>query len=170
MAQQHNRITSAGGRLVGISVDSVGQNAAMVEKLGLPFPLLSDPAGEQAIKPYDVWDAEASIAKPAVVVVAPDRSVAFRQVGADFADRATEQDLVCDLRRLGFPPTSQGRPTPGNPQPGRRAVDLGWLSAYFRGAKFAVAAVRRRVPEANETADVLRDEYDRYLEALNARK
>lgn len=40
---------------MGISVDSPAQNAATVEKLRLPFPLLSDPEGTQAIRPYDVW-------------------------------------------------------------------------------------------------------------------
>ena len=53
--------------MVGISVDDAGRNAAMVEKLGLPFGLLSDPGGEGAIKPYGVWDEGNPFARTAVV-------------------------------------------------------------------------------------------------------
>ena len=170
MAQLHPKFTAAGARLVGISVDEVGQNAAMVDKLGLPFPLLADPGGELAIKPYDVWHEDASIARPAVVIVAPDGSVALRRVSRDFADRPIEDGLLAAVQNLGLPATEQEAPTPGDPEPGKRAaVDLSWLPAYLRGAKFAVTAVGMRVPEAQQEAEVLKAEYDRYIEVLKQR-
>lgn len=169
MAQQHPRFTAAGARLVGISVDSVGQNAEMVRKLGLPFPLLSDPDGTGAIKPYDVWHADASIARPAIVLVDPDGRQAYRTVGGDFADRPTEDEVLAEVQRLGLPGTSQEPPRPGDPQPGPRAVDLGWLPAYLRGAKFAATALGMRVAEAGPQVDRLTAEYDRYLDALKQR-
>jgi len=46
-------------------------------------------------------------------------------------------------------------------------VQLATLPAYYRGAKFAVTAVKGRVPEAQDTAQRLLEEYKRYLEALD---
>lgn len=142
----------------------------MVDKLGLPFPLLSDPDGERAIKAYGVWNPDAAIAKPAVVVVGPDGGERFRQVGGDFADRITEEELLDAVGRLDLPGTSQPPPQPGTPEPGERAVDLSWLPAYYRGAKFAATAIKGRVPEAKGDADRLLAEYDRYLDALRWRR
>lgn len=170
MAQEHHRFTAAGARLVGISVDSVGANAAMVDKLGLPFPLLSDPDGSGAIKPYDAWHPEPSIARPAVVFVDPDGRQVFRRVGTDFADRPTEADLLAVVEDRGLPPTTQEPPRPGDPRPGERAVDLGWLPAYLRGAKFAATALGMRVPQAGDQVEVLTAEYDRYLQAVRQRR
>lgn len=155
---------------MGISVDAVGQNAAMVAKLGLPFPLLSDPDGAGAIKPFDVWHPEPAIARPAAVLVGPDGFEAFRQVGSDFADRPTEEELLEAVRRLGLPATTQSPPRPGAPRPGSRAVDLGWLPAYLRGAKFAATALGMRVPQAAGQVEALTAEYDRYLHAVHQRK
>lgn len=166
MAQQHGQLLDAGARVVGISVDSTGQNAAMVNKLRLPFPLLSDPDGKRAIKPYGVWHEEASIAKPAAVLLRPDGQTAFRYVGGDFADRPNDDDVIAHVRALDLPPTTQPPPRPGTLRPGPRAVDIGGLPAYYRGAKFAVTAVKGRVQEATAVADVLTAEYDRYLEAV----
>lgn len=168
MAQRHHDITAAGARVVGISVDPPPQNAAMVEKLQLPFPLLSDPDGSGAIKPYDVWHDDASIARPAIVLVRPDGEVAFRHVGGDFADRPTEDDVLAEVRALDLPAIEQPAPRPGRAEPGERAVDLGWLPAYLRGAKFAATAVGMRVPEAAEQVETLKAEYDRYQAALKA--
>lgn len=81
MAQYHNRLTAAGARMVGISVDPPERNAAMVAKLRLPYPLLTHPDGEGAIKPYGVWDDGQDFARPAVVLVTLDESEALRQSG-----------------------------------------------------------------------------------------
>lgn len=170
MAQQHERITAAGGRVVGISVDSVGQNAAMVAKLRLPFPLLSDPGGGQAIKPYGVWHEGNPFARPAVVIVAPGRRVALHEAGEDFADRVGEDEIIAALSRLGLPPVTQDPPRPGQPEPGPRAVDLAWLPAYLRGGRFAVQALAGRVPAAEGEAEAMTRVYDRFLKALSARR
>jgi hypothetical protein len=170
LAQHHARITAAGARVVGISVDSVGQNAAMVDKLRLPFPLLSDPGGEQVIKPYRVWHEGNPFAQPAIVVVTPDRRVAYREVGDDFVDRLGEDQLVEAITGLVLPPTTQDSPRPGQPAPGSRAVDLAWLPAYLRGGRLAVGALAGRVPEARAEADAMVAVYDRFLAALAAHR
>jgi hypothetical protein len=170
LANHLDRITHAGGRVVGISVDSPGQNAAMVQKLGLPFPLLSDPGGERAIKPYGVWDEGNPFARTAVVIVAPDRAVHFRQVGEDYVDRLDDDEIVAALEPVGLPPTGQDAPQPGRPAPGPRAVDLVTLPAQFRGGRFAVKALAGRVPEAQAQAETMIKVYDRLIAALAARR
>lgn len=170
MAQHHHQITASGGRVAGISVDSTGRNAALVAKLGLPFPLLSDPGGTQAIRPYGAWDEENQFARPAVVIVAPGRRIALLQVGKDFAERLSEDEIIAALGRLELPPVSQDPPAPGRPDPGPRAVDLAWLPAYLRGGRFAVGALARRVPEAQAEAQAMTEVYDRFLAAMAARR
>jgi peroxiredoxin len=70
----------------------------MVDKLLLPFPLLSDPEG-RAIKEYGVWtDGEGGIAKPSIFAVRKDRSIAWSYVGEDYADRPPDDELFSSLR------------------------------------------------------------------------
>jgi len=90
-----------GVSLAGISVDSVEQNRAMVDKLLLPFRLLSDPEG-RVIKDWGVWtDGEGGIAKPAIFAISSDDSIAWEYVGGDFADRPTDDELFNSLRGGG---------------------------------------------------------------------
>ena len=84
--------------LAGISVDPIENNRAMVEKLLLPFPLLSDPDG-RVIKEWDVWrDAEGGIANPAIFAIRRDASIGWAYVGRDYADRPTDDELFESLR------------------------------------------------------------------------
>ncbi len=70
----------------------------MVEKLLLPFPLLSDPEG-RVIKAWGVWsDDDGGIARPAIFAIRRDGSLAWRYVGRDFADRPTDDELFNSLR------------------------------------------------------------------------
>ncbi len=155
--------------MVGISVDSPDQNAAMVEKLRLPFPLLSDPGGELAIKPYGVWDEHdpRQIARPAVVVVTPAGEEVFHRLSRDFADRLSEDEAIDVLRGLGLPPTEQAPPRPGSAAPGPKAMPIRAMSPYYRGAKFAVTAMKRRFPATGDDADRYIAQMDRYLAALS---
>jgi hypothetical protein len=168
LAEHHQRITASGGRVVGISVDSPGRNAAMVEKLRLPFPLLSDPEGRQSIRPYGAWHEGKPYGRPAVVIVAPGGRVAFHQVGEDFADRLGEDEIIAALAPLALPAVTQDPPLPGQPAPGPQAVDLAWLPAYLRGGRFAVQALSGRVPGAQHEAEAMTKVYDRFLAALAA--
>lgn len=137
----------------------------MVEKLDLPFPLLSDPDGRGAIKPYGVWHEERGVARPAVVVVGIDGEEAFRQVSREFSDRITEDDLVERVLALDLPPVKQDPPAIGRPEAGERAFPLTSLAPYFRGVKFATIALRVRVPQAEEEAAALEAEAERYIES-----
>lgn len=88
-----DRFERAGLQAAGIVVDEPEKNQAMVEKLALPFPILSDPEGE-VIRAWGVWNpGEGGVAKPSLFLVRPDWSLAFEYVGTDFADRPTDAEL-----------------------------------------------------------------------------
>jgi len=92
-ARNWDSFERAGLRVAAICVDTVEQNRAMVDKLLLPFPILSDPDAT-VIERWGVLNtAEKGIAKPALFLVLPDRSVTFRYVGEDFTDRPADDEL-----------------------------------------------------------------------------
>jgi len=95
-ARGYGRFEQLGASLVGVSVDDVDRNAAMVEKLLLPFPLLSDPEG-LVIAEWGVYDEQQRIALPAIFVVRSDMTVAYRYVGDDFADRPGDDEVFASL-------------------------------------------------------------------------
>jgi len=87
-----------GAQVVGISVDPPAHNRAMVEKLRLPFPLLSDPQGALSRR-YGVWNDDQRIAIPAIVVVDRVGTVCWVYAGHDVADRPGDEDLFAGMRQ-----------------------------------------------------------------------
>jgi hypothetical protein len=168
LAEAHETLLEAGVRMAGVSVDPVAANAGMVAKLRLPFPMLSDPGGERAIHPYDLWDPEdpRGIARPAVILVDPEGEERFRFVSRDFADRMPEDDVIAAARALGLPPPSQEAPAPGEVEERPRAMTLDALPVYYRGARFAAIAMARRTPEAKAESEAFVAGVDRYTEAV----
>jgi peroxiredoxin len=84
--------------LAGVSVDPVENNHEMVDKLLLPFPLLSDPDG-RVIREWGVWsDGEGGIAKPSIFAIKSDASIGWQYVGGDYADRPTDDELFNSIR------------------------------------------------------------------------
>ncbi len=100
-ARQDDAFRARGAEVAAISVDTPAQNRAMIDKLLLPFPLLSDPQGEQAIKPYGAWDERGQIAVPTIGVVARDGEIRWWYQGQDFADRPEDRDLFAALDQIG---------------------------------------------------------------------
>ena len=138
----------------------------MVEKLDLPFPLLSDPDRSLAIGPFDVVDESdpRDLARPAMIIVDPDGDEVYRFVSRDFADRLPEEEVLEKVQALGLEPTTQPRPTPGTPDPGERAVRLDALTTYFRGARFAILAFGLRHKDLSEE---LKQDSKAYVEMLD---
>ncbi len=142
-----------------------------VDKLELPFPLLSDPGGEQASKPYRVWHEGESYARPAVVIVSPQGEEVFRQVGGEFSDRLGEPELVEKLRDLHRGDTltsSVKQPLPRDlvqPDPSDGALSGKRDASLLPGRAFAAIALSMRAPDAKEPAAALRDQADRYVQA-----
>jgi peroxiredoxin len=86
---------------VAIVVDTVAQNAAMVEKLLIPFPILSDSDPEGAvIRSAGVWDERGLIARPAIFLLDRDRRIHYAYVGMDFVDRPGDDELFAALDGL----------------------------------------------------------------------
>jgi hypothetical protein len=136
----------------------------MVEKLDLPFPLLSDPRGD-LIKSLDLWNEEEGVSEPAIVVV--DRSGTVRRLysgGKDFSDRPTEEALFALLDEVG----TEGEPEGGEPvirvsageaaaetvRPEKPALTLEELGPYYLGTYFATVAMQKKLDgEAREEVD-----------------
>jgi peroxiredoxin len=72
----------------------------MIEKLVLPFSLLSDPDGDLS-RLYGVWHDEHRIARPAIFVIDAAGTVRYAYVGEDFADRRGDEPLWRALDEAG---------------------------------------------------------------------
>jgi AhpC/TSA family len=170
---RHQEFLAAGLRLYAISVDSPERNAAMVEKLSLPFPYLSDPDRSKAIIPYGVADEkdDRMISRPALVAVTPDLQEAFRFVSKDFAERMPEAEVVAAVQRLNLGPTTQDEPVIGKADAGPRSLSLPRLRIYLRGARFAALAMGLRhghhAEEIKDDSKAYVAEMDRFTEALD---
>ncbi len=169
MAVRHNEFTAAGAIVAAVVVDSVPQNAAMLEKLRLPFPILSDPDRSVAIRPYGLADERdpREIAVPTTVVIDAGGNEVWRKKSFDFAERPEEDEVLEVVRGLGLPAASQQISAPVDPEPGPKAMPFGALTAYYRGAKFAAIAMSRRFPEAKDNAKAYAAQMDRYIEAVH---
>lgn len=174
MASRHDEFLAAGARIVAISVDSVGQQAAIVDMLDLPFPLLADPDRSGAITPFGVADPKdpREIAIPSMMLVDREGNEVFRFVSRDYADRLPEDEVLAQVDELGLGATTQDVPTPGEPEPGERAMPLDGLPYYLRGARFAVAAFGYRHKDLDDglkdDSKAYVEEMDRYLDAVRA--
>jgi hypothetical protein len=138
---------------VGVSVDPPDDNARMVGKLLLPFPLLSDPRGDLA-KRYGLWDEEEGVARPATVVVDRSREIRYLYAGSDFADRPGDGEVFTALegldgsieRVMGDPEirVSAEEARRDSVRPDKPARTLDYLIAYYRGVYFTTVALKRR--------------------------
>ncbi len=172
MARDYREYSRRGATAAAVVVDAPGQNAAMAEKLALPFPILSDPDGERAIKPFGVWDEAGAMAKPAIVLLAPDGGEAYRYVGTDFMDRPDDGDVLEALVNLDLPPVepASGVVSTRSPTPGPRATKLAELAIYLRGVRFAMTAMAGRARDPFDRAEAERTATmaDRYMAAVAA--
>jgi len=174
LANRHTEFLAAGARVYSVTADEVRQSAAVMEKLALPFPLLSDPSREDAITPLGFADPDDPrlISLPGTVILAPGGEEVWRYTGRDYADRPAEDVLLQVVAGLGLPPTSQEPPAIGEAEASPKAVTIPALRAYLRGARAAVLALRGRFRELGDDFRANTKGYvqmaDRYLEALDA--
>jgi peroxiredoxin len=139
--------------VAGVSVDPPENNARMVGKLLLPFPLLSDPRGD-LIKRLGLWDAEEGVAVPSVIVLDRSGEIRYLYSGSDFADRPDEEEALAALKGI---PAGIERNT-GEPEilvtarearedsvrPDKPQITLDQLLTYFRGAFSATIVLAGR--------------------------
>lgn len=172
MARSYEEYTRRGGQIAAIVVDLPAVNAALAEKLVLPFPILSDPDGEQVIKPNGLWNTDGKIAKPALIVLAPDGREVYRYVGADFVDRPNDEDVLGALDALVLP--ALATPTEPiahlEPQPSPRSFRLEDLGPYLRGVRSAAQELAGRLQQPTDREEATRTAgmAERYLRAVAA--
>jgi peroxiredoxin len=151
-AREYEEFDKRGAQVAGISVDPPGNNARMVGKLLLPFPLLSDPRGE-LIKRYGLWDEEEGVAVPSILVVDRSGEIRYRYSGSDFADRPGDEAVFAALdgvdgsiRRLTGGPELRvtAKEARESVRPDRRPMTLEELLIYYRGVFFATVVLRKR--------------------------
>jgi hypothetical protein len=156
--------------MVAIDVDSPRQHAAMIEKLSLPFPFLSDPDRSNVIEPYGLSNPNdpRNLAFPAIVLVDPSGAEQWRWVSRDFADRLPEDEVIEVATSFGWPPTHQPEFEVGEAQAGPRAMPFDGLGFYLRGARFAALAMGLRhghhAESIKEDSKAYVAQMDRFLE------
>jgi peroxiredoxin len=144
-------------RIAGISVDPPSGNGAMVEKLDLPFHLLSDPRGE-LIKHCGLWNEEEGASEPAIVALDKSGTVQYLYSGGtDFADRPQEESLLYILDRVGSESDEEyGGDEPGiqisakeaeneTVRPDKPAITLEQLKPYYQGVYFATVSMNKKL-------------------------
>ena len=95
-----DRFEAEGVSVAAIVVDPEENNRAMVGKLLLPFPILSDPES-RVIKEWGVLNAaEHDIARPATFGIRRDGTIFYRYVGVDYTDRPTDEELFAGLKEV----------------------------------------------------------------------
>ncbi len=173
---QYSKFTDRGAQVVGISVDAMDRDRAMIEKLRLPFHLLSDPDGA-LLQPVAIWNAEAKIALPAIVVVGRSGIVRYQYVGEDFADRPGDDAIFAalDADRPGTATTytpselairvSAELPAAQHKE-GRAPLTLAELGPYFRGSFSATVALKRRFGTRGTFSRDALQEIDRYQKGV----
>ena len=88
-----------GVSLAAISVDAPAVSADLATRLGLRFPLLSDPS-RTVIVPYGVAMVGQDIAVPATLIVDRHRQIVYRHVGETMTDRPSILVILEELKRL----------------------------------------------------------------------
>jgi peroxiredoxin len=158
-ARDYEEFEQRNVRIAGISVDPPSSNAVMVDKLDLPFHLLSDPWGD-VIKHCGLWNEEEGISEPAIVALDKSGTVQYLYSGgSDFADRPQEESLLYILDRVGAENNKQyGGNEPEiqvsaneaeneTVRPDKPVMALEQLKPYYRGVYFATVSMNKKLVE-----------------------
>jgi hypothetical protein len=171
-ARDYEEFQRRGFEVAGVSVDPPSHGRAMVDKLDLPFPLLSDPRGD-LIRSLGLWNAKEGVSEPATVVL--DRTGTVRYLysgGLDFSDRPAREDLMRSLEALDTggeprgdgPVVSIGAEETENEtvRPDKPPIGLDALKPYYRGVYYATVAMQKKLEEDGEA----RGKVDLYQELV----
>jgi hypothetical protein len=148
----------------------------MVEKLDLPFHLLSDPRGD-LIKRLGLWNEEESVSEPAIVALDGSGTVRYLYSGGtDFADRPQDDSLLYILDRVG----GDGEYEDSEPEirisaevaenetvrPDKPVMTLEQLRPYYRGVYFATVSMKKKVTDEGLEGGNLAKKLDGYQELV----
>lgn len=155
VARHFDEFQKRGAQVAGVSVDTSDHNAELVNKLLLPFPLLSDARGD-VTRAYGLWNSREGVAVPAVVVVDHSGTVRYLYKGTDFADRPGDDELYAALDETRRSPGDGAeiqapsiRVTAAEAResvrPDRPPMKLNDLVPYYRGVFFTNMALKKRL-------------------------
>ncbi len=109
----YEAIRAAGANVVAVSVDAPEKSQAVRQQLRLPFPILSD-TERLVVQEWGIYNPKekGGIAKPAVFILAPDRTVRLVSVD-EVSARVPAADIASVLReRKDIMPTGRKRLIP----------------------------------------------------------
>jgi hypothetical protein len=151
---------------VAIDIDTPGQHSAMIEKLDIPFPYLSDPDRSLAVAPFGVVDEKdaRNLARPAMILIDTDGEERFRFVSRDFADRYPEEGVLEVADSLGPSPVDPEPMHLGTAEPGPSTMPFAGLFYYLRGARFAALAMGLRHKDLGES---IKEDSKAYVETMD---
>ncbi|MCH9679854.1 MAG: peroxiredoxin family protein [Deltaproteobacteria bacterium] len=86
MAEHQDALKAEGIGIAAISIDGEQDSVSLAQRLGVEFPLLSDP-GATVTRQYGVKMQDEDFAVPATFVVRPDRTIAWSYIGEVTPDR-----------------------------------------------------------------------------------
>jgi hypothetical protein len=150
----------------------------MVEKLDLPFHLLSDPRGE-LIKHCDLWNEEEGVSEPAIVALDKSSTIQYLYSGGtDFADRPQEESLLYILDRVGA--ESEEKYGGGEPEfqisaqeaenetvrPEKPVIALEQLKPYYRGVYFATVSMNKKLVDEGLQGESIAKKVNGYQELV----
>mgnify|MGYP002641570848 CR=1 FL=1 len=92
------KFNARGASIVGISVDQPETSRKLHRKLGLGFPLLSDP-DMKVIKAYGVAMDGRDIAVPSIFILNAKRRIIWSEVADDFTDRPGAGEVLARVPR-----------------------------------------------------------------------
>jgi peroxiredoxin len=100
-------LRAAGANMAAVSVDAPEKSESVRRDLRLPFPILSD-SQRRVVREWDIHnpDEKGGIAKPAVFILAPDRTVRFVSVD-EVASRVPAAEILGRLSEQGPDPAAQ---------------------------------------------------------------
>ena len=150
----------------------------MVEKLSLPFPLLSDPRGD-LIKRLGLWNDEEGVSEPAIVALDGAGTVRYLYSGGtDFADRPQEESLLYILDKVGGDGEGYGAGEPDirissgeaeeeTVRPEKPVITLEQLRPYYQGVYFATISMQKKLADEGLEGGSLARRLEGYKELVS---
>ena len=176
-ARRFEDFEKRGAQLAGISVDPPANNASMVGKLQLPFPLLSDPEGELA-RLFGLWNEKEGVVAPSIVVVDQSGEVRYLYSGKDIADRPRDEEVLAALdgldsgieRLTGGPEFLVGatQAAESSVRPGRHAMEFEQLIPYYRGVYYTTEILEERFGRRGRAAKQALEELDAFQQMVRS--
>ena len=99
MAANLDKYKAAGAEIVAISVDPPDKSLAMVEKLNLNFPILTDD-GHKIIDTYGILDPGGKISRAAVFLLDKKGIIRWQYIADDYKVRPLDEVLLAELAKM----------------------------------------------------------------------